>query len=163
MPSLPALDTKVSRISDPVASSMAPSSPTLMDHDTVTEFRPLPRTHGSDNSTYDLEKASQNTLDTQDVFTNHDISGVDLQFGRPDVHRILEEAVKASVGPVSVDGKSCSRYQIDTNVYEVCLLVSGPEALVAAVRSALSSSFADPLSVLRGGANVQLNVEDFTM
>ncbi|CAL1700999.1 unnamed protein product [Somion occarium] len=84
------------------------------------------------------EKVSEKDTDTLETL------GVELYTGRPDVHKILEAQVKASVGPVSVD-------------------VSGPTPLVSAVRSALSSSFAGPMNVLKGGPMIQLNVENFTM
>ncbi|KIP02112.1 hypothetical protein PHLGIDRAFT_309956 [Phlebiopsis gigantea 11061_1 CR5-6] len=72
------------------------------------------------------------------------LRGVDVIAGRPDVRKILEDAVSRSAGPVSVDA-------------------SGPTALAASVREALSSSFASPLAVLKGAPTVQLNVEDFSM
>ncbi|KAL4242036.1 Ferric/Cupric Reductase Transmembrane Component [Abortiporus biennis] len=71
-------------------------------------------------------------------------SGISLLRGRPDVAKLLEGEVETANGPVSVD-------------------VSGPDTLVATVRSALSSSFASPMSVLRGAPAVQLNVEEFRM
>lgn len=72
------------------------------------------------------------------------IRGLQIAAGRPDVQKILQDAVTTSGGPVSVD-------------------VSGPNPLVAGVRKALSHGFASPLSVLRGTPTVQLNVENFTM
>ncbi|KAI0347145.1 hypothetical protein BDW22DRAFT_1425211 [Trametopsis cervina] len=71
-------------------------------------------------------------------------SGVKIEEGRPDVSKILEEAVKGSEGPVSVD-------------------VSGPRLLVKSIRETLSGGFASPISVLEGVPTVQLNVETFSM
>lgn len=88
---------------------------------------------------------------------------MEIRFGRPDVHALLEEAVTASEGAVSVDGVYWSfglrllSLTIDSDA------ASGPESLVAAIRQALSSPFAGPMNVLRGCPSVQLNVEDFSM
>ncbi|THH32759.1 hypothetical protein EUX98_g1465 [Antrodiella citrinella] len=69
---------------------------------------------------------------------------VSVSYGRPDIKKILELEVDVSQGPVSVD-------------------VSGPQSLIAATRSALVSTFAGPLGVLKGAPTVQLNVEAFSM
>ncbi|KAF7789159.1 hypothetical protein EIP86_000096 [Pleurotus ostreatoroseus] len=90
----------------------------------------------------DAEKCSSEVSDCA-VFTS--IDGLEILSGRPDVAKILEETIATCPGPVSVD-------------------MSGPEALVATVRRALSSPWASASAVLRGEAPViQLNVEDFTM
>ncbi|TCD70805.1 hypothetical protein EIP91_001495 [Steccherinum ochraceum] len=93
----------------------------------------------------DVEKTG--AVDADDASS---IDGLDVKFDRlsvftakPDVKKILEDEVGASEGPVSVD-------------------VSGPDSLLAATRSALSSGFAGPLSVLKGAPTVQLNVEAFS-
>lgn len=39
-----------------------------------------------------------------DAFTS--IKGIDIKYGRPDIPKILEDAVKGSDGPVSVDSES---------------------------------------------------------
>ncbi|KAI0824777.1 ferric reductase NAD binding domain-containing protein [Trametes gibbosa] len=71
-------------------------------------------------------------------------AGVARRSGRPDVHQILEEEVTASEGVVAVD-------------------VSGPDGLVAAVRSALSQPFAGPVATMKGNPTVLLSVEQFRM
>lgn len=90
--------------------------------------------------------------------------GVEIRWGRPDIHGLLEEAVTTSEGAVSVDGM-CLFCVVGCLMGAdwVCLVVSGPETLVATIRKALSSPFAGPMNVLRGCPSVQLNVEDFTM
>ncbi|KAI5119903.1 hypothetical protein M0805_003707 [Coniferiporia weirii] len=64
--------------------------------------------------------------------------------GRPDVHRLIEEAISVSAGPVSVD-------------------VAGPSPLATAVRSALASDITSPIAVLKGRPTVTLHVETFGM
>ena len=54
-------------------------------------------------------------------------------------------------------------HHVDSNPISNFFSVSGPDPLVSTVRSALSSSFAGPLNVLKGGPTIQLNVESFTM
>lgn len=71
-------------------------------------------------------------------------TGVEMHYGRPDVETILEEAVRSSAGPVSVD-------------------VSGPKLLLQKVRETLTQGFASPISALKGVPSVQLNVETFSM
>ncbi|KAI0763877.1 hypothetical protein BC629DRAFT_1596825 [Irpex lacteus] len=88
-------------------------------------------------------RGASNHFHGRSIGLDHDC--VRIYYGRPNAHEILEEAVTASEGPVSVD-------------------VSGPEPLVASIRRALSAPFARPMSVLKGLApEVQLNVEEFTM
>ncbi|THH32758.1 hypothetical protein EUX98_g1466 [Antrodiella citrinella] len=100
----------------------------------------------SEDSSDDVEKRSQAATfggggedDLEEKFDR-----IALYRERPDLKKMLEEEVKGSEGPVSVD-------------------VSGPQTLIATVRSVLSSDFASPLSVLKGAPTVQLNVEAFSM
>ncbi|KAJ3540668.1 hypothetical protein NM688_g6196 [Phlebia brevispora] len=92
------------------------------------------------------EKSSVEVVDspTTMIDPSLNIKDVTVVSGRPDLRKLLEDAVTTSTGPVSVD-------------------VSGPTPLVTSVRSILSSSFASPMAVLRGTPTVQLNVENFTM
>ncbi|KLO19817.1 hypothetical protein SCHPADRAFT_817568 [Schizopora paradoxa] len=64
--------------------------------------------------------------------------------GRPDVHRIIEDAVTMATGPVSVD-------------------VAGPAPLAHSVRAALTSEITSPIAVLKGRQPVTLHVETFGM
>lgn len=89
------------------------------------------------------------------------VKGLEILTGRPDLYRILEDAVTKSTGPVSVDGRChCNCPFRPVTHFPV---VSGPAPFVAAVRKTLSGSFASPLSVLKGTPTVQLNVENFTL
>ncbi|KDQ21126.1 hypothetical protein BOTBODRAFT_183772 [Botryobasidium botryosum FD-172 SS1] len=67
------------------------------------------------------------------------LEGIKIESGRPNLTRILREEVDSAPGPVSVD-------------------VSGPAALSATVRSALSSDIAGPVGVLKGKPTVTLHV-----
>ncbi len=72
------------------------------------------------------------------------LEGTEVLYGRPNVGAILEDTVRGSLGPVSVD-------------------VSGPKPLLHDVRKALSGGFASPMSALKGAPSVQLNVETFSL
>ncbi|GJE89799.1 NADPH oxidase family protein [Phanerochaete sordida] len=135
MPTL-ANDSTAPSLSESPISPLSPS-PTVTD--IATEHR-APRAYAS-SSDADLEKASDST---HTAGAELEIRGVEVRAGRPDMHALLKDIVTGATGTVSVD-------------------ISGPTALVAATRSALSSDWAGPMAVLRGGASVQLNVEDFTM
>ncbi|GJE89770.1 NADPH oxidase family protein [Phanerochaete sordida] len=146
--SLPTLSATPAAPTTPLASPTSPGSPTpTVCGDIATERREASgysasstdsgKDSGKDD---DLERGSDSTHAGSD----YTIKGVDVQIGRPDIHALLKDIITSTKGAVSVD-------------------ISGPEALVAATRSALSSDWAGPLAVLRGGASVQLNVEDFTM
>ncbi|KAI1789546.1 hypothetical protein LXA43DRAFT_974245 [Ganoderma leucocontextum] len=66
------------------------------------------------------------------------------RYGRPDVHRILEDEVTTAQGPVAVD-------------------VAGPDELVNAVRSALCAPFAGPVAVLKGAPTVMMSVKQLRL
>jgi hypothetical protein len=55
----------------------------------------------SGTSEADPEK---DAYDEKGSSTTH-VKGLEVMVGRPDVHKILEDAVTKSTGPVSVDGK----------------------------------------------------------
>lgn len=97
-------------------------------------------------SSDDIEKDAGIPTPTDDksamIFGDSEV--VEVKYGRPNVASILEEMVRGSDGPVSVD-------------------VSGPKPLLQDVRRVLSGGFASPLSVLKGVPSVQLNVETFSM
>ncbi|KAM5540374.1 hypothetical protein V8D89_005832 [Ganoderma adspersum] len=65
-------------------------------------------------------------------------------YGRPDVHRILEDEVTTAQGAVAVD-------------------VAGPDELVNAVRSTLCAPFVGPVAVLKGAPTVMLSIKQFRM
>ena len=113
----------------------------------------------------DLEKDADED-DKSHQGSNKDIDGllkgVTTIAGKPDLYKILEDAVTNSDGPVSVDGESVSSSAYFMSLM-VGLVVSGPQPMVSSIRSILSSSFASPAAVLRGTPMVQLNVESFTM
>ncbi|KAF7789296.1 hypothetical protein EIP86_000240 [Pleurotus ostreatoroseus] len=90
------------------------------------------------------EKNSVEIVNTTAFDASLDMKDVTVVSGRPDMRKILEDSVTTSTGPVSVD-------------------VSGPDSLVASIRTTLSSSFASPIAVLKGTPTVQLNIESFTM
>ena len=56
--------------------------------------------HSSGMSTADPEKDAYDEKDSSVVR----IKGLDVMTGRPDVHKMLEDAVAKSTGPMSVDG-----------------------------------------------------------
>lgn len=99
------------------------------------------------NASADSEQSSTyHTDDKKSDILSLDEGNNDFELleGRPDILRLLEDEVKASGGPVSVDA-------------------SGPSPLIATVRAALCAPFAGPFSVLKGTQTVQLNVEEFSM
>ncbi|KAH9853631.1 ferric reductase NAD binding domain-containing protein [Lenzites betulinus] len=71
-------------------------------------------------------------------------TGISRRSGRPDMAQILEDEVTTSEGAVAVD-------------------VSGPDGLVASVRSTLSQPFAGPVATMKGTPTVLLSVEQFRM
>jgi len=64
--------------------------------------------------------------------------------GRPEVDRIIQDAVSTAAGPVSVD-------------------VAGPSGLAQSVRIALKSEITSPVAILKGRPTVTLHVETFGM
>lgn len=145
-------------------SPISPTSPTSELKKAVPTLDKTTMTHGRFPSTYstgDPESCDEKSLAAHSSSGEWEAQGVEIRFGRPDVHALLEEAVTTSEGAVSVDGAYWSlglrllSLMVDT--------ASGPESLVAAIRQALSSPFAGPMNVLRGCPSVQLNVEDFSM
>ncbi|GJE89774.1 NADPH oxidase family protein [Phanerochaete sordida] len=123
----------------------SPASTTPVAFGEITTERRPPPPYSSEKDASEKEKDLERGSDSSHAGSvDCELKGVDVRFGRPDVQNLLKEIVTAARGTVSVD-------------------ISGPELLVAATRSALASEWAGPLAVLRGGASVQLNVEDFTM
>ncbi|KAI0051367.1 iron reductase [Auriscalpium vulgare] len=90
------------------------------------------------------EASSANTSAQQDK-ANEKIKRLPhstVEIGRPNVHRIIEEAASLAQGPMAVS-------------------VCGPDSLSNNVRSALRGPAAGPMSVLRGGPSISLFVEAF--
>lgn len=71
------------------------------------------------------------------------LTAMRVQSGRPDVERILRDAVDTAAGPVSVD-------------------VAGPSALASSVRNA-TSDLTGPIAVMKGRPSVTMHVETFGM
>lgn len=109
-------------------------------------------------------KENSESMEDEDVNANAKFDKIAVYHERPDVRKILEAEVEAAEGPVSVDGtfSSLTRQTLTDDMMHV-LTISGPDSLLAITRSALSSGFAGPLSVLKGAPTVQLNVEAFSL
>ena len=67
------------------------------------EFAKTPGVHDQIIVNDDLEKASQSTHAGSEPLKDDIPDGVDVHYGRPDIHRLLEQVVTAAHGPVSVD------------------------------------------------------------
>lgn len=88
-------------------SPISPISPTSELKTAVPTLGKSTMTHGRFPSTYstgDPESCDEKSLAAHSSSGEWEAQGVEIRFGRPDVHALLEEAVTTSEGTVSVDG-----------------------------------------------------------
>lgn len=103
LPSMPSPPSPTDTETTPTASPISPMSPTP----TVTAepySQTTMRTYSSSKNTSneDIEKVSVST-GTASYSVDWNMKGVDVRFGRPNMHNLLEDIVTGSTGPVSVD------------------------------------------------------------
>lgn len=88
-------------------SPISPTSPTSELKKAVPTLDKTTTTHGRFPSTYstgDPESCDEKSLAAHSSSGEWEAQGVEIRFGRPDVHALLEEVVTTSEGAVSIDG-----------------------------------------------------------